>query len=535
MTRPATDAASQRRAATGLPAGAVPKHVALVMDGNGRWAKQRGLPRTEGHKRGEAALFDVVEGAIEIGVTHLSAYAFSTENWKRSPDEVRFLMGFNRDVIRRRRDDMHSLGVRVRWAGRRPRLWRSVIKELEVAEQLTAANRVLTLTMCVNYGGRAEIADAAKAIAIEAAAGRIDPAKVDERMLARYLDEPDMPDVDMFLRPSGEQRTSNFLIWQSAYAELVFQDTLFPDFDRRDLWRACEVYASRQRRFGGVIDRCRRRRPGWSDDDRDTLAGRPDAEAPPARPPQLRPAPHAARPAKPGYRPGSLEIFGAILLLAIVFRGPLESFLGHPVMQSWSTVFVAICVQATPFLVLGVVVSGAIAAFVPPRVFSRIMPSNAGTGGAGGRHLRCGPARLRMRVGADLEPVDRTRGPAVRVTGLHAVGAGDQSDRADRDRGGVHQRPVDGLGQADCRAADRGDRRVDLGADRSAGMDETAGAGVGRRPVGLAGVPVHHPGRLHPGRRLPGDRRRRRGDVQDHRARRTSWRASGRHWCCPSR
>jgi undecaprenyl diphosphate synthase len=234
------------------------------MDGNGRWAKARGLPRTEGHKRGEAALFDVVEGAIEIGITHLSAYAFSTENWKRSPDEVRFLRGFNRDVIRRRRDDMHSLGVRVRWAGRRPRLWRSVVKELEIAEQLTARNRVLTLTMCVNYGGRAEIADAAKAIAHEAAAGRIDPAKVDERMLARYLDEPDMPDVDMFLRPSGEQRTSNFLIWQSAYAELVFQDTLFPDFDRRDLWRACEVYASRQRRFGGVIDPPAAASPGLS-------------------------------------------------------------------------------------------------------------------------------------------------------------------------------------------------------------------------------------------------------------------------------
>jgi undecaprenyl diphosphate synthase len=237
-----------------LPAGAVPRHVALVMDGNGRWARKRGLPRTEGHKRGEAALFDVVEGAIEIGISHLSAYAFSTENWKRSPDEVRFLMGFNRDVIRRRRDDMHALGVRVRWAGRRPRLWRSVIKELEIAEQLTARNRVLTLTMCVNYGGRAEIAAAARAIAAEAAAGRVDPAKVDERMLARYLDEPDMPDVDMFLRPSGEMRTSNFLIWQSAYAELVFQNTLFPDFDRRDLWRACVEYASRQRRFGGVID-----------------------------------------------------------------------------------------------------------------------------------------------------------------------------------------------------------------------------------------------------------------------------------------
>ncbi len=236
-----------------IPADAVPNHVALVMDGNGRWAKARGLPRTEGHKLGEAALFDVVEGAIQLGVKHLSAYAFSTENWKRSPEEVRFLMGFNRDVIRRRRDDMHSLGVRVRWAGRRPRLWRSVIHELEVAEQLTAANDVLTLTMCVNYGGRAEIADAAKAIALEVAAGRVNPAKVDEAMLAKYLDEPDMPDVDLFLRSSGEQRTSNFLLWQSAYAEMVFLDTLFPDFDRRHLWHACEVFASRQRRFGGAV------------------------------------------------------------------------------------------------------------------------------------------------------------------------------------------------------------------------------------------------------------------------------------------
>ena len=235
-----------------IPPDAVPNHVALVMDGNGRWAKARGLPRTEGHKRGEAALFDVVEGAIQLGVRHLSAYAFSTENWKRSPDEVRFLMGFNRDVIRRRRDDMHALGVRVRWAGRRPRLWRSVIHELEVAEQLTADNDVLTLTMCVNYGGRAEIADAVKAIAHEVAAGRINPAKVDETMVARYLDEPDMPDVDLFLRSSGEQRTSNFLLWQSAYAEMVFLDTLFPDFDRRQLWQACEIFASRQRRFGAA-------------------------------------------------------------------------------------------------------------------------------------------------------------------------------------------------------------------------------------------------------------------------------------------
>jgi undecaprenyl diphosphate synthase len=189
----------------------VPRHVAVVMDGNGRWAKERGLPRTAGHEAGEASLFDCVEGAIELGVKWLSAYAFSTENWKRSPDEVRFLMGFNRDVIRRRRDEMHDLGVRVRWAGRRPRLWQSVIAELEEAERLTARNKTLTLTMCVNYGGRAEIADAAAAMARAAKAGSLDPERIDERMFHRYLDEPEMPDVDLFVRSSGEQRTSNFL------------------------------------------------------------------------------------------------------------------------------------------------------------------------------------------------------------------------------------------------------------------------------------------------------------------------------------
>ena len=235
-----------------VPRDQVPEHVAIIMDGNGRWAKGRGLPRTAGHERGEHALFDVVEGAIEIGVKAISAYAFSTENWSRSPDEVRFLMGFNRDVIRRRRDEMHALGVRVRWAGRAPRLWRSVIKELEVAEELTRANDVLTLTMCVNYGGRAEIADAVRGIADDVAAGRLKPSKIDEKLIARYLDEPDLPDVDLFLRSSGEQRISNFLLWQSAYAEMVFLDTLFPDFDRRHLWQACEIYARRHRRFGAA-------------------------------------------------------------------------------------------------------------------------------------------------------------------------------------------------------------------------------------------------------------------------------------------
>ncbi|MPZ59735.1 MAG: isoprenyl transferase [Propionibacteriales bacterium] len=237
-----------------IPPELVPGHVAIVMDGNGRWANARGLPRTKGHEAGEAALFDVVEGAIEIGVRHVSAYAFSTENWKRSPDEVRFLMGFNRDVIRRRRDDMHALGVRVRWVGRRPRLWTSVIKELEIAEELTRHNDVMTLNMCVNYGGRAEIADAARGLAEDVAAGRVRPDRITDRVLARYLDEPDMPDVDLFLRTSGEQRTSNFLLWQSAYAELVFLDVLWPDADRRILWDAIEIYARRDRRYGGALD-----------------------------------------------------------------------------------------------------------------------------------------------------------------------------------------------------------------------------------------------------------------------------------------
>ena len=235
-----------------LPAELVPRHVAIVMDGNGRWAKQRGLPRTAGHEAGESSLFDVVEGAIEIGVKAISAYAFSTENWTRSPDEVRFLMGFNRDVIRRRRDEMHELGVRVRWAGRPRRLWRSVIKELQVAEELTRDNDVLTLTMCVNYGGRAELADAARSLAREVAAGRLSPEKVDEKAFARALYVPELPDADLVWRTSGEQRLSNFMLWQAAYSELVFTDVLWPDVDRRHLWEAIEIYAKRDRRYGGA-------------------------------------------------------------------------------------------------------------------------------------------------------------------------------------------------------------------------------------------------------------------------------------------
>jgi len=233
-----------------IPKALVPGHVAITMDGNGRWAKARGLPRTKGHEMGEAALFDVVEGAIEIGVKAISAYAFSTENWTRSPEEVRFLMGFNRDVIRRRRDEMHELGVRVTWSGRAPRLWKSVIKELQVAEELTRGNDVLTLNMCVNYGGRSELADTARAIARDVSAGRLDPEKVDEKAFARHLYVPDLADADMLWRTSGENRLSNFMLWQAAYAELVFTDVLWPDVDRLALWKAIEIYAARDRRFG---------------------------------------------------------------------------------------------------------------------------------------------------------------------------------------------------------------------------------------------------------------------------------------------
>ncbi|PPG49517.1 MULTISPECIES: isoprenyl transferase [unclassified Rathayibacter] len=237
-----------------IPRKAVPGHVAIVMDGNGRWANSRGLTRIEGHKRGETALLDVVAGAIQIGVKHLSVYAFSTENWKRSPEEVRFLMGFNRDVLHRRRDQLNEWGVRIRWAGRKPRLWASVITELQFAERMTADNDVLTLTMCVNYGGRTEIADAVQRLAAEVQAGRLKPSGISEKTIARALYVPEMPDVDLFVRSSGEQRTSNFLLWQSAYAEMVFLDRLWPDFTRTDLWDAIEHYSGRSRRFGGAVD-----------------------------------------------------------------------------------------------------------------------------------------------------------------------------------------------------------------------------------------------------------------------------------------
>ena len=225
----------------------IPNHVAVVMDGNGRWAKNRGLARTEGHKAGEAALLDLIYGAIEIGVKEVSAFAFSTENWKRSPEEVKFLMNFSRDVLRRRRDELHEVGVKIRWIGQEKRLIKSVVDELLLAEDLTEKNKVLTLNMCVNYGGRAEIAEAAAELAADVKRGKVSLKNVNEKTFARYFE---VSDVDLFLRSSGEMRTSNFLPWQTVYSELVFMDVLWPDVDRRVLWKAIEEYVRRDRRFG---------------------------------------------------------------------------------------------------------------------------------------------------------------------------------------------------------------------------------------------------------------------------------------------
>ncbi len=228
---------------------AVPAHIAIIMDGNGRWAKQRGLARTDGHAEGEEALFDVVDGAIDIGLPWLTVYAFSTENWKRPVDEVRFLVNFNESILVRRRDELHERGVRIRFIGRRDwRVPRRIIRRMDEALALTAGNRTMTFTIAFNYGGRAEIVDAVRALVT---AG-VPPARIDERALRSCLYAPDMPDPDLVIRTSGEFRVSNFLLWELAYSELIFTEVLWPDFRRHDLFQAVREYQGRERRFGAV-------------------------------------------------------------------------------------------------------------------------------------------------------------------------------------------------------------------------------------------------------------------------------------------
>jgi undecaprenyl diphosphate synthase len=227
----------------------VPKHVAIVMDGNGRWAQRKGLKRTEGHAAGEEALFDTVEGARDLGLEWLTVYAFSTENWKRPADEVRYLMGFNESLLVRRRDELNDNGVRIKFIGRRDwRVPKRLLKRIDESVELTKNNRRMTLTIAFNYGGRAEIVDAVRKIAASGMA----PEKIDERTIRRQLYEPEMPDPDLMVRTSGEYRISNYLLWEIAYSELVFTDVLWPDFRREHLFDAVREFQSRERRFGGL-------------------------------------------------------------------------------------------------------------------------------------------------------------------------------------------------------------------------------------------------------------------------------------------
>ena len=219
------------------------------MDGNGRWATSRGLKRTEGHAAGEEALFDAVEGGLEIGLRWLTVYAFSTENWRRPVDEVRFLMNFNERLLLERRDELHEKGVRVRFIGRRGwRVPKRVLRRIDETVELTRANRRMTLTFAFNYGGRAEVVDAVQALVREGT-----PAdKITEAAIRSRLYAPDMPDPDLVVRTSGEYRISNFLLWELAYSELVFTEVLWPDFRREDLFDAIREFQRRDRRFGGV-------------------------------------------------------------------------------------------------------------------------------------------------------------------------------------------------------------------------------------------------------------------------------------------
>lgn len=219
------------------------------MDGNGRWAQARGLPRTEGHRAGEEALFDVVDGCLEAGVEWLTVYAFSTENWRRPREEVKFLINFNEEILLNRRDELNERGVRIRFVGRRDwRVPKRLIRRMDEAIELTKGNRKLTFTIAFNYGGRAEIVDAVR----EIAASGIKPEKITEKTIARHLYDPEMPEPDLVVRTSGEFRISNFLLWELAYSELYFTDLAWPDFRRDHLFEAIRHFQDRDRRFGGV-------------------------------------------------------------------------------------------------------------------------------------------------------------------------------------------------------------------------------------------------------------------------------------------
>lgn len=232
---------------------AVPRHVAIIMDGNGRWAKARHLPRAAGHRKGMEAVRAAVKASAEAGIEYLTLFGFSSENWKRPEAEVSDLMGLLRLYLRKDARDLHAQGVRLRVIGDRARLARDIQDQLAEVEAMTAANTKLTLVIAISYGGRDELVQAARRLAQDAAEGRISPAAIDENAFAARLFTDGIPDPDLLIRTSGEQRISNFLLWQLAYTEFVFIETHWPDFDRDTLAEAIAVYARRERRYGAVV------------------------------------------------------------------------------------------------------------------------------------------------------------------------------------------------------------------------------------------------------------------------------------------
>jgi len=237
-----------------LPAetGRPPQHVAIIMDGNGRWAAARSLPRAAGHRRGAEAVKVACESAIRLGVGYLTLFGFSSENWTRPDHEVSDLMGLLRYYLQREVGFLQEHGIRLRVIGDRGRLAPDIVAAIETGEARTAGNRQLTLTIALSYGGRAEITLAARRLAEAAAEGRIEAAAIDENAFATFLYTSDMPDPDVVVRTSGEQRLSNFLLWQVAYAELVFLETLWPDFSRADFERVVREFRLRERRYGSI-------------------------------------------------------------------------------------------------------------------------------------------------------------------------------------------------------------------------------------------------------------------------------------------
>jgi undecaprenyl diphosphate synthase len=247
-----TSAPAPEQGAAGLGnAGRVPRHVAIIMDGNGRWAKQRGLPRAAGHRAGAEAVRRALQAAADQGVEVLTLYAFSSENWRRSTEEISDLTALMLHYLERELKTLDKEGVRLKLIGDYSAFGGELVERLEKAVERTASNDRLTLVVALSYGSRAEIAGAARRLAARAAAGEVDPAAIDEASLAAALQTADLPDLDLLIRTSGEVRLSNFLLWQVAYSELLFLDTLWPDFDEQAFADALKDYAARERRFGG--------------------------------------------------------------------------------------------------------------------------------------------------------------------------------------------------------------------------------------------------------------------------------------------